>query len=304
MAHPYDVVMMNRAGLRRVLPYTSEEPLEPGAVIRLDGRFWLVAEVGTGSASDRLGGADAHHGVAGHVFAKPARYRFRMRHSDGREELGAFRRVRADAPHLGHAFTTIEDGHPASWQVVDERLAHDERREPYVEHVAERDFTEVEELPDHELEHALESLPPEAAATFERATEAGLAVELVALEPGEAADWEEAERFIDALVLDVLGADLIELSGVDPDRAPRETWLERVQERLRADLASFRADIEGDNAQIEEWDYLDGRIFASVGGTEDEADPDAGHGWLCRLVDAGVLGAAGFSRVRKSEIVT
>jgi hypothetical protein len=41
-----------------------------------------------------------------------------------------------------------------------------------------------------------------------------------------------------------------------------------------------------------------------VGSTEDEADPDAGHGWLCRLVDAGVLGAAGFSRVRKAEIVT
>jgi hypothetical protein len=304
VANTYDLVLENRAGLRRVLPYTSEEPLEPGGVIRLDGRFWLVAEVAPGAATDHLGGSDSHHRVDGHVLAKPARYRFRMRHPDGREELGAFRRCRADSPRLGHAFATFENGSPESWQVVDQRLAADDRGEPYVELVAERDFAEVEELPDHELEHALESLPAEAAETFERATEAGLAVELVALEPGEAPDWDEAGRYIDALVLEELEDDLIELSGIDPDVAPRETWLERVQERLRADLASFRADIEGDNQQIEEWDYLDGRIFASVGSTEDEAEPDVGHGWLCRLVDAGALGAAGFSRVRKAEIVT
>jgi hypothetical protein len=279
VAHAYDVVMENQAGLWRVLPYTSAEQLEPGSVVRLDGRFWLVAEVAPGPATQHLSGQAAHHRVAAHVLAKPARYRFRMRHPDGREELGAFRRYRAGAPGLGHAFTTFEDGRAESWQVVDERLARDDQGEPYVELVAERDFAEVEELPDHELEHALERLPAEAVLAFNRAAEAGLAVELVALEPGEAPDWDEAERFIDALV--------------DP----------QAQDRLRADLTRFRADIEGDHVQIEEWDYLDGRIFASVGSTEDEEDPDAGHGWLCRLVDAGVLGAAGFSRVRKSEIV-
>jgi hypothetical protein len=35
---------------------------------------------------------------------------------------------------------------------------------------------------------------------------------------------------------------------------------------------------------------------------DDEADPDKGHGWMCRLVDSGVLAAAGFERVRKNEL--
>jgi hypothetical protein len=268
----------------------TEDTLEPGSVLRLDGRYWLAAESGD------------------QVVARPARYRIRMQHPDGREELGAVRRFRPDAPRLGHAFTTVEDGRPESWEVVDERLARDEQGEPYLELVATRDFAEAEEqLPDHELEHALarslESLPPEAAETFARAGEAGLALELVALEPGEAPDWKEAGRYLDALVIDEIEDDLLEQCGVNPDSDPRDTWLDRVKHRLRADLVRFRADVEGDHVEIEEWDYLDGRIFASVGSTEDEADPDAGHGWLCRLVDAGVLTAAGFSRVRKSELV-
>jgi hypothetical protein len=284
----YDVVTVNRAGQRRVHDYVTDESLEPGRVLRLDGRYWLVAESGE------------------QVVASPARYRIRMRHPDDREELGAFRRFRSDAPRLGHAFTTVEDGRPESWQIVDERLAYDEQREPYLELVAARDFAEVEELPDHELEHALarslENLPAEAAETFARASEAGLAVELVALEPGEAPDWDEARRYLEALVIEEIEDDLLEQCGVNPDRAPRETWLELVKERLRADLERFQADVEGDHVEIEEWDYLEGRILASVGSTEDEADPDAGHGWMCRLVDAGVLAAAGFSRVRKSEL--
>ena len=299
--------MTNSAGVRRARQYMSEEPLEPGEVIRLDGRFWIVAEVGRGAVIEHLAGADAHHRVDDHALVRPARYRIRARHPDGREQLGAFRRLRPDSPRLGHAFTTFENGRPESWEIVDERLAHDDQGEPYLELVAERDFAEVEELPDHELEHALarsvESLPAQAAERFDRAAEAGLSVELVALEPGEAPDWVEAEHFLETLVLEEIEDDLLELCGVDPDRHPRETWLDRVKERLRADLARFRADVEGDHDQIEEWDYLDGRIFASVGSPEDEADPDSGHGWLCRLVDAGVLGAAGFSRVRKAEIV-
>jgi len=289
--YAYDVVLENRAGIRRIVPFTSEDPLEPGAVIRLSGRYWIVEEA-------RLGN--------GNVLAKPARYRIRLQHPDSREEVGAFRRFRAEAPGIGHAFTTFVDGRPESWEVVDSRLAYDDQGEPYVEFVAERDFTEVDDLPDHELEHALarslEQLPPKAAETFDRASGAGLAVELVALEPGEAPDWAEAERYIDALGLEEIEDDLLELCGVNPDRDPREHWAARVQERLRTDLASFRDDIEGDHDEIEEWDYLDGSIFASVGSTEDEADPDAGHGWLVRLVDAGVLGAAGFSRVRKAEL--
>jgi hypothetical protein len=203
--------------------------------------------------------------------------------------------------------TTIEDGQPASWQVVEEQLARDENGDPYLDLVAERDYEEVEALPDHELEHTLarnqdDELPAAAAATFARAEEAGLAIELVALEPGEEPDWDEAERFLEALVIEEVSEDLLELCGVDPDTDPKDTWLETVKERLRSDLAQFRADVEGDLDQIEHWSFRDGRIFASVGSPDDEADPLSGHGWMCRLVDAEVLGAAGFERVRKAEL--
>jgi hypothetical protein len=290
VAFRYDVVAHSRGGRERVHPYVSDSPLEPGEVIRLTGRDWLIEE-----AEDSR------------VIAKPARYRVVLRHPDGREEVGAFRRWRSDVPRLGHSFTTYEDGELVSWEVLDERLAVDDRGEPYLELVAERDYGELEgDVPDHQLEHAVardeDELPEGARATLSRADQAGLAVELVALEPGEAPDWEEAERYIDALTLDLLEDDLIELCGVDPDRDPRETWLDKVKERLRSDLERFRADVEGDHDEIEEWDYRDGRIFASVGMTDDEADPDKGHGWMCRLVDAGVLTVAGFRRVRKPEL--
>jgi hypothetical protein len=297
MPYEYDIALVNNARIPRTISYTSEEPMRQGEVIRLDGRFWIVAEVASESSS-RDGPVRA--------TAKPARYRIRTRHPDGREEIGAFRRFRADAPRLGHAFTTFDDGRPESWEIVREEVTLDEQGEPYVELVAERDFAEAEDLPDHQLEHALvrsaESRSEGAAEAFDQAAAAGLAVELVALEPGEAPDWAEGERYLDALVLDEIEDDLLELCGVDPERDPRESWLAHVQGRLREDLARFRGDIEGDHSQIEEWAYRDGRIFASSGTWEDESSPDSGHGWLCRLVDAGVLAAAGFSRVRKSEI--
>jgi hypothetical protein len=236
-----------------------------------------------------------------------ARYRLRLRHPDGREELGAFRRHRPGAPRLGHAFTTLEHGQPIGWEVVDSRLAHDEDGVPFVDLVAERFVSEVEQPPDHELEHTLarrveEELPAAAAATLARAERTGLAVELVALEPGEEPDWQAAQSFIDALVLPEIEDDLIEMCGVETETDPRETWLETVQQRLTEDLGKFRADVEGDHDQIEEWSFRGGRVFASVGREEDESDPDSGHGWMCRLADAEALGAAGFERVRKAEL--
>jgi len=260
-------------------------------VIRFKGRDWLVERI--------------EEGTRERVVAKPARYRLRLVHPDGREELGAFRRFRPDGPRLGHAFTTLEEGQPASWQVVDERLAYDEGQ-PYLDIVAERDYAEVEELPDHELEHVLAmreaGFPEGAVSTITQAVEAGLSVELVALEAGEAPDWDAAERYIDALILEEIEDDLFELCGVDPDKDPRETWLATVKGRLHSDRQYFRADIEGDHDEIEEWDFRDGRVFASVGSFDDEADPLSGHGWTCRLVDASALGAAGFERVRKAEV--
>ena len=107
---------------------------------------------------------------------------------------------------------------------------------------------------------------------------------------------------MDAVILEEIEDDLLELCGVNPGRDPRETWLDTVKERLRADLDSFRADVERNHDEIEEWDFLDGRIFAAVGTFDDEADPNSGYGWLCRLVDVSALGAAGFRRVRKAEL--
>jgi hypothetical protein len=292
----YEIVTVNWAGKQRAHAYASEDRLGPGSVVRLAGRYWLIEEVGQDEASDAI-----------RAVARPARYRLRLRHPDGREEVGALRRFRPGAPRLGHAFTTLDDGRPVSWAVVDERLALADVGEPSLDLVAERDFAEIEEVPDHELEHILaareeDALPEAASATLARAEQEGLSLELVALEPGEEPDWEAAEHFIDALVLEEIEDDLIELCGVDTDRDPRETWLATVKERLRSDLGAFRDDVEGDHDEIEEWSFRDGRIFASVGREEDEADPESGHGWMCRLVDSEALGAAGFARVRKTEL--
>ena len=287
MAHSYEAAHTNREGRELVHPYTSETELGPGDVLRLEGRFWLVDRV----EGDRL-------------ELRPARYRLRLRHPDGHEEAGAFRRYRPDAPRLGHTFTTVEDGAPAGWVVNREELARDESGEPFLDLVAERDFDAADPPTAHELEHAIGdgdelALPAEAAGALAQAAAAGLSAELVALDAGEAPDWDAAASYIDALVLDEIEDDLVELCGVRPGSDPRETWLDTVKARLAEDLARFRADVEGDHAQILEWSFLDGRIFASIGSEADEANPDSGHGWLCRLVDASAAGAAGFERVRR-----
>src|SRR2546427_13234804 len=135
----YRVLTVKRPGAERAYEYATDDQLGPGAVLRLKGRDWLID-----SLDDE-----------GRLVAKPARYRLRLVHPDGREELGAFRRYRPDGPQLGHAFTTLDDGHPVGWEVVDERLAHDDQGEPYLDLVAERDFSELEELPDPQLEHTI-----------------------------------------------------------------------------------------------------------------------------------------------------
>ena len=298
MSLQYELVTRSPGGTDRVHEYASDEPLTPGEVLQLRGRFWLVETV---DEPDRENGLPR-------AIAKPARYRFRLRHPDEREELGAFRRFRPGSPRLGHAFTTLEDGQPISWQVVEEPLAYDEEGEPFLDLIAERDYAEAEgDIPDHELEHALErqldeGVPAGAEAAIAQAAEQGLDVELVALDPGEEPDWLESSRYIDALVFEQIEDDLFEQCGVDVDQDPRETWLATVKERLRADLEAFRNDIEEAHDEIEEWDFRGGRIFASIGTYEDEFNPNSGHGWMCRLVDSGVLGVAGFERVRKYEL--
>ena len=134
----YEVIAYTRAGGQRVHRYGTDEVLEPGDVMRLEGRYWLVESVEPGNEVPR-------------VQARPARYRLRLHHPDGHDELGAFRRYRSGAPRVGHGFTTIDAGQPVSWEVVEEALAYDDQTEPYLELVAERDFSEVDELQPHEL---------------------------------------------------------------------------------------------------------------------------------------------------------
>jgi hypothetical protein len=293
-AREYELVAVGRAGVERRYPWPADDQLAPGSIVHVGGRDWLVYELDE----------DDDRPVA---RAKPARYRLRMVYPDGREELGGFRRYRPDGPRLGHAFTTMPEGEPISWEVVDERLGVDDAGEPFLDLVAERDYGELEgDLPDHELEHTLargDELPEAAQAVLAAAEEEGLSVELVALDPGEAPDWEEARRYIEAVTLDTVDDDLLEQCGVDTKRDPETTWLDTVTSRLLDDLGALRADVEGDHDEIQEWEFRDGKIFASVGSLDDESDPASGHGWLCRLLDSGALGAAGFTRVRKAEIV-
>jgi hypothetical protein len=287
------VQVEGRSGKTRIHRFASGEPLVPGSVVRLDGREWLVERVDDGVERTR-------------VVARPARYRLRLRHPDGHEELGAFRRYRLDSPKVGHGLTTIEDGEPSAWTVATAALARDDDGEPYLDLVAERDYGEFDALPNHQLEHALdtpqEELPEGLRAMLSRAADAGVLVELVALEPGELPDWDESRRYLDALILEEVDDDLLVRCGVDVEHEPRDAWIATVKERLRADLASFAADVDGDHAEIEEWEFADGRIFAAVGTWDDEGDPVSSFGRLCRLVDSGALAAAGFRRVRKAEL--
>ena len=234
----------------------------------------------------------------------PVRYRLVLRQPTGATESGAFRRLRPDSPRAGHALTTVVAGQPISWAVVEERVEQDETGESYLALYAERDYTEYDgNLADHQLEHALLGRGSDGPGSrIDQAVAAGLSAELIALDPGQTPDWEEANCYLEALTLDTLGDELLE-RFVDTRRDPQERWLDIVKARLRTDLASFRGDIDGDHDEIEEWDVVGGRIFVSIGTTEDEGESGSGHGWLVRLCDAGVLGAAGFTRVRKAELL-
>jgi hypothetical protein len=285
MLSSYTLVTHDRTAREHARPYTSQDPLEPGSVVLLGGRYWLVERVEDGA-----------------VHARPARYRLILRHPDGHEEAGAFRRYREDAPRVGHQLATFEYGEPVSWAIVEQRLGRDHAGEPFLESIAERDHGEAESLPDHQLEHALEQDRDGAVAAapaLARATRAGLAVELVALEAGQAPGWQEASRYLESLILEELEDDLIEQCGVDTRHDPQERWLDTVKRRLRDDLDSFRTDTEGLHDEIEEWDFRGSRIFAAVGRFDDDSNPSSSYGWMCRLVDAGVLQAAGFYRARK-----
>jgi hypothetical protein len=257
----YEIVTCDRSGRGRVRPYDSEDALVPGSVLMLSGRYWLVERV------ERSRG-----------HAQPARYRLTLRHPDGHQESGAFRRFRADAPTVGHQLTTLEDGAPISWTVIEQRLARDYAGEPFLESIAERDYAETESLPDHQLEHPLAQERGDTSAAdtlLARAAAPGLAIELVGLEAGQAPSWEEATRYLDSLILEELEDDLLEQCGVNPGRDPQRTWLDKAKRRLRDDLDSFRGDIERDHDQTEEWDFRGARSSQRLGASTTTRTPTA-----------------------------
>jgi hypothetical protein len=232
---------------------------------------------------------------------QPVRYRLCLRHPDGRVERGGLRRVRAAGPRPGHAFVTVVDRQPVSWQIVEERIARDAESEPYLELVAERDYREREDILDQAL--AYDAAQPIVEASVGVAPAEGVgATEMVALQSGGEPRWEVAVAAVERLSLDDIGEDVLQLCGVDPDADPPETWLRTVRERLGSDLERFRADVEGPRDQIEQWTVDGTRVLASSGTWRDEVEPDKGHGWMCRLHDSGVLAAAGFERVRKVDL--
>jgi DnaK suppressor protein len=235
----------------------------------------------------------------------PSRFRLVLRQPCGTTESGAIRRLQPDSPRAGHTLTTLTAEGPASWTVVEERVERDERGVSFLAVYAERNYGEQDgSLPDHELEHELLRRGSEGwpLARIDKVVAVGLSAELVSLDPGGTPDWEKAERYLEALTLDTLGDDLLE-RFVDTRRDPQDRWLDTVKERLRADLASFRVDVDDEHDEIEEWEIAGRRIFVSIGDAEAESDPSRGHGWLVRLCDVGVLSAAGFTRIRQAELL-
>ena len=293
----YLVVTRRRTGKERMHEFASEAQLEPGDVLRLDGRYWLVASI------------EAGQDAPARAVAVPARYRLRLRHPDGREELGGLAPLPArSSPGSAIRSRLSKTGSPSLGRSSIKQLEQDEQGEPYLGFIAERDFAEVEALPSHSARaHARPqpggtSFPPSAQAAFERAEQTGLSIKSSHSSPARSLIGRQPSASSRCSCSRRSRTTCSSFAGSTRTRIPRGTWLETVKSRLRSDLAQFRADVERDEDQIEQWSFRDGRMFASIGSPDDEADPLSGHGWMCRLVDAGVLTAAGFERVRKSEL--
>ena len=201
------------------------------------------------------------------------------------------RRMRPDGPRLGHSFTTIEDGAPVSWSVIDEEFAHDEQGEPFLDLVAERDYGEAEgDLPDHELEHALtarsDEVPDAARERIDEATRLGFAIESSRSSRTRLPDWEEARRYIETLSLDTIADDLLELCGVDTEELAKGHGSKPSSRASATTSSSFSADVKGTTTRSRSGISTTAASSPRVGSVADESDPDRGHGWLCRLLDA------------------
>jgi hypothetical protein len=176
------------------------------------------------------------------------------------------------------------------------------RGEPFLESIAGRDYADTESLPDHQLEHALEQQRDDtstADTVLARATVPGLAIELVGLEGSQAPGWDEATRYLDSLTSRNSRTICSSNAASIPAAIRGERGWTRPSGAFATISTASAPTSERGHDQTEEWDFHGDKIFAAQGSFDDDANPDSGYGWMCRLVDAGDLQAAGFYRVRK-----
>ena len=179
---------------------------------------------------------------------------------------------------------------PISWAVVDERFARDDDGEPSSSSWRSATSPRTRGIvPDHELEHTLarraeEELPEEATSLLDRADRLGQSVELVALEPGEAPDWDAGPSASSTRSSSRRSRTTCWSSAVST-RTP--TRARRGSPRCRTGFARTSGSSaptsrtistrsrSGTSAAVE-----CSRRSVTLGR---QSDPGSGYGWMCRL---------------------
>src|SRR5919204_3200296 len=193
MPRTYEFVHVNRLGHRLTHELVSDDTLEPGAIIRSEGRGWIV---------DRV--EDSR------VFLEPARYRlscatltaiWRPARSAA---SGPMRR--ALATRSARSSTTRRSA--GSWSRSVSRVTTTASRSTSSPPTGTtRSATSRRACPSTSWSTPLRvtTISARPRQGLAEAAEAGLPVELVALEPEEAPDWDEGRRCIDALMIEDRG---------------------------------------------------------------------------------------------------
>ena len=183
----YEVVTSISREKERVRRYSSDDPLAPGE--RAPDGWPLLAR------SRASKGREARPGLP-RVLAKPARYRLRLRHPDGHEELGAMRRLRSGSPDgwVTHSRRSRKDSRSAGrWSTSS--LSATSAASRFSTYVAERDYAEAEGSSPTMSSSTRSTVRRRGGCRrtptrrSQRLPREGLDVELVALDPGEEPDW-------------------------------------------------------------------------------------------------------------------
>ena len=235
----------------------------------LDGRDWLVDAVEEGDTA--------------RVVAKPARYRLRLRHPDGREELGAFRRMRAGQP------ATRPLVHDARGRGSRQLGASSRRRSP----TTSRTSRSSTSSPSATTARPRATCPTTSSSTRSPASADGSGRRQGVDRRGDALRACRSSSPRSSRTRRRTGRRLAATSRPSVSTRSRTTcsscaastrgddsegtWLETVQARLRDDLESFSADVEGDHDEIEEWDFhRRPRLRLRGLGPDDEVRPRQG----------------------------